>query len=256
MKKEITAFISDFVTEYSLGDSARTAWQKPLTAVADARDPLFARLKKIVSPSHALPQEIIPGARSVLVFILPFQPDLGKSNEYGRYASREWVVAYEETNRMIGEINRALHRHLTPQNIQTSLLPATHNFDRKKLVSDWSHRHVAYIAGLGKFGRNNMLITDKGCCGRIGSIILDLELEPTPIPEGENCLYKYNGSCQKCVEHCVNDALREEGFDRFKCHEMCIQNDLRHPDLGKTEVCGKCVVAVPCSHRNPVRSKI
>ena len=49
----------------------------------------------------------------------------------------------------------------------------------KNLISDWSHRHVAVIAGLGKFGLNNMLITDNGCCGRVGSFITDLKIEPT-----------------------------------------------------------------------------
>jgi epoxyqueuosine reductase QueG len=256
MKNEIAAFITGFVYDYSKNCGIQSRWKNPLTAVADAADPSFNDLKGLISPSHALPHDIIPGARSVLVYFLPFEERLTRSNHDGRFASREWAVAYEETNRLIGDINQALHDYLGPRGVLSSLLPATHNFDRKKLVSDWSHRHVAYIAGLGKFGWNNMLITDKGCCGRIGSVVLDLDLEPTAFQEGEYCLFRYNGTCQKCVERCVNEALHPEDFDRFKCHEMCKENDLRNPDLGLTEVCGKCVVAIPCSHRNPVSPKI
>lgn len=40
-------------------------------------------------------------------------------------------------------------------------------------MSEWSHRHAAYIAGLGIFGINNMLITNKGCVGRIPSFYED-----------------------------------------------------------------------------------
>jgi len=253
MKTEISQFIQEFAHNYPKSESTQTCWKTPLFGVADAQDPLFSRLKDLISPSHAIPQDIIPGAKSVIAYFLPFQEYLGKSNHEGRFASREWAIAYEETNQLIVDINQALHEYLGDRGYQSSLLPATHIFDRKKLISDWSHRHIAYIAGLGRFGLNNMLITDMGCCGRIGSIATDLELQPTPLIEKERCLFKFNGSCQKCVERCVNDALHCDRFDRFKCHEICIQNDLRHPDLGKTEVCGKCVVTIPCSHKNPVK---
>ena len=254
MKNELSEFITGFVLRYPEENSTLTRWKEAQIAVANAANPLFRSLKDLISPSHALPQDVIPGAKSVLAYFLPFQEQLGKSNQEGRFASREWAIAYEETNQLIADINLALHEYLGERGYQSSLLPATHNFDREKLISDWSHRHIAYIAGLGKFGLNNMLITHKGCCGRIGSLVTNLELEPTPFIQQEHCLFKSNGSCKECVERCVNDALHCDRFDRFKCHEICIQNDIRHPDLGRTEVCGKCVVAVPCSHRDPIHS--
>ena len=53
---------------------------------------------------------------------------------------------------------------------------ATHNFDEAKLVSYWSQKHVAYMAGLGKFGLHHMIITEKGCCGRLGSIVTNAKI--------------------------------------------------------------------------------
>lgn len=52
-----------------------------------------------------------------------------------------------------------------------------------------------------------MLITKKGCCGRVGSVVTDIELMPTPRIDEEYCLYKNNGTCKKCIEKCVNSAF-------------------------------------------------
>ena len=98
-----------------------------------------------------------------------------------------------------------------------------------------------------------MLITDKGCCGRIGSFITDLKIEPTKRKNKENCLYRHMNTCKKCVDRCVNDALKIDSFDRHKCYEMCLYNDKFHSDEGLADVCGKCLVNVPCSMTNPVK---
>jgi epoxyqueuosine reductase QueG len=122
-------------------------------------------------------------------------------------------------------------------------------------MSDWSHRHVAYIAGLGNFGLNNMLITAQGCCGRVGSLVTSHPILPDPRPEGPSCLFKFDGSCRKCIRRCVNDALVEDSFDRFRCYAMLLKNVEEHKNVGYADVCGKCLVAVPCSHADPVALK-
>jgi epoxyqueuosine reductase QueG len=99
-----------------------------------------------------------------------------------------------------------------------------------------------------------MLITDKGCCGRIGSFITDIKIEPTKRKNEENCLYKHMKICQKCVKRCVNNALKNDSFDRHKCYEMCLYNDKFHSNImDLTDVCGKCLVSLPCSTTNPVK---
>ena len=40
-------------------------------------------------------------------------------------------------------------------------------------------------------------------------------------------------------------------FNRHKCYEMCLDNDRFHSELGLVDVCGKCLVNVPCSTKNP-----
>jgi len=252
IKTYIKELISAYIREYQRQDSIQTGWGEPLVAFADALDPRFQELKSIVSPSHALPQDFLPDARTVIAYFIPFAERIIVSNVQDGICSREWAVAYIETNQLIHDLNRHMAEQFAKMGYQSTIIPATHNFDQVKLISDWSHRHVAYLAGLGKFGLNNMLITAKGSGGRIGSTVTNLKIEPDPIAEGEYCLYKAKGSCKKCVQRCVGKALTVDSFDRRKCYALLLENDKIFPDLGLSDVCGQCVVNLPCTFTNPM----
>lgn len=176
-----------------------------------------------------------------------------ESNIEGKFSSRLWGISYIETNKLIREINTVLKEELENLDLNAKTVPPTHNFDKEKLVSSWSHRHVGFVAGLGKFGLNNMLITEKGCCGRMGSIVTDLKTETTERTEKEYCLYKRNGTCKECIDSCVNGSLSVDEFNRSGCYDLCLSNNERLSISGKAEVCGKCLVGVPCSFHNPIK---
>ncbi|WP_461612029.1 epoxyqueuosine reductase [Clostridium sp. Marseille-QA1073] len=253
MNNKIEIIIKQFVEHYSEMRDVETKWKEPLVAYADAMDEMFYNLKDAVSPSHAIPQDFLPEAKTVVAYFIPFDEVVVESNIEGKESSKVWAKAYVETNQLILDLNTFIKNELQKLGYKSNIMPATHNFDNEKLISDWSHRHVAFIAGLGKFGLNNMLITDKGCCGRVGSFITDLKIEPTKRKNEENCLYKHMNVCKKCVDRCVNNALKVDYFDIHKCYEMCLHNDKIHSDIGLSDVCGKCLVNVPCSKTNPVK---
>lgn len=252
-EKRLEKIIGDFVEDYMGNQGIKTRWKKPIVAFASADDPLFQKLKEVANPNHLMPDDILNGAKSVITYFLPFDESIPISNMNGRHSSKEWARAYVETNRLIGKLNDYLIETIKKMGNQVAKLDPNLNMDYEKLISVWSNRHVAYIAGLGTFGLNNMLITKSGCCGRLGNVVTDLELKPSKRPEHEYCLYKFNSSCAYCVDKCVNDALFKDRFDRFKCFEMCLENEKLHSDLqDEAQVCGKCLTLVPCSFNNPV----
>ena len=252
--REIINLIMEYVMNYKELKHTQTQWREPIIGFADANDELFNKLKEIISPTHALPSDLVPNAKSVITFFIPFSEDIVKSNIHGEESSKEWDYAYIETNNLIGDLNKFLYEKITAKGYHASLLPATYNYDEEKLLSDWSHRSVAYISGIGKFGIHNMLITKSGCCGRVGSVVTDIELIPTPRTDEEYCLYKYNGTCKKCIEKCVNNAfLIQDGhifFDRRKCNEQIYKNVPVYP-IGPGDTCGKCMCGIPCSFEIP-----
>lgn len=255
MREKIRKTIQTFTASYAARTEIQTQWEEPLVGFASANDPLFEKLKEVVSPTHAVPSDILPDAKTVIVYFFPFPKLLSRSNIKDRVASNQWAVAYVETNELIRQVSNQVQEVLATEKATSALIPATHNFSKEKLMSDWSHRHIGYIAGLGDFGLNNMLITEKGCCGRIGSLITSAEIQPDSRLDRPSCLYKYDGSCKKCVTRCVNQALFEDRFERFKCYEWLLENVKNYDSLGFAEVCGKCLVATPCAHNDPVRKK-
>ncbi len=254
-KKQVEQWIEDFVRNYPQTHDVETRWKTPLVAVADAADPLYLQLKTLVGPNHAMPEDILPGAKSVIVYFIPFAENIVQSNVEGEESSREWDYAYIETNALLGALGDYLYEQLTAQGHRASRLPSSYNYDEVLFRSDWSHKSSAYIAGLGTFGINQMIITAAGCCGRLGSIITDWVLTPTLRPQEEYCPYKKDGSCGLCMQRCPNAAYRVENgrvfLEKKRCNEQIYDKIVPQWPIGPGDTCGKCACGLPCSFRIP-----
>ncbi|MHC2995555.1 MAG: epoxyqueuosine reductase [Candidatus Atribacteria bacterium] len=252
MKKLLIRAIKDYVKNYRRINNTKNDWNEPLVAFASVMDPLFFELKKVVNISHNLPTDLMEDAQTVISYFISFQKEIVTGNTKGKIASEGWVLAYIETNKLIIDLNEYIAGQIAKADYKSVVLPPTHNFDKVRLVSDWSHKHIGYIAGLGKFGLHQMLISDRGCCGRLGSMITNLKLEPTKRPIEEYCLNKHNKSCGECVKKCINGALQIDNFDKYRCYEKTLLNAEIYKEKGLADVCGKCISVVPCSFTNPV----
>ncbi len=253
MRKLITGTIVEAVGGYT----GSTSYRQPLVGFTAADNPGFIRLREAVGPTHQLPQDLLPNARSVIAFFLPFTRDLVRLNRSDPYISRAWAEAYVETNRLIDDICRALAGVLISMGVRTAWQQPTHNFDQLTLTSFWSHKHVAYLCGLGGFGRHQMLITEAGCAGRLGSLAIDADLPETgtalpgtaDLPPGE-FLAKRCRDCSACIRSCPSGALTENGLNKQVCYNYLLQVSDHFQDLGLCDVCGKCATG-PCALKAP-----
>ena len=255
MKDFISQQIEEVMAGHPSSVSGKVLWKSPLIGYASAADPLFEHLKQTAHQGHLLPTDLLEGARTVIAYFLPFAESIVTSNASGEFPSTQWAYAYGQTNELITLINKGLESLLHIKGYRACTIAATHNFDPISLMSAWSHRHVAYIAGLGTFGLNRMLITDKGCAGRFGSIVTELELAPDERIRGEHCLYLHNGPCSACLDKCPCSALQKDNFNRQQCYGRLLENEARLHLEGHADVCGKCCCGLPCSVKNPVTMK-
>ena len=252
----LRALVEEFVTAEAKQRGAEGWWQAPLVASAPI-DQRFDQLPQIAADDHWHPHDLLPTARSVLVYYIPFQRRIVTENRPGSRPCRKWVWAYVHTNNLLDRLSKALEEFLADRGFQSGLTPVTHNFNEKKLMARWSHKHIGYLANLGRFGTHHMLITPAGCTGRMGSLVTEAELGDNALIDTEEaCLLKVGRKCGKCIEACPVEALHEESFERRRCWNRLRENRERMVDYAdlpeSTSVCGKCAAVMPCSFLNPV----
>lgn len=238
--QKLDAFLDDYCREHEL----ERLWKKPVVRFADAN--AFHKFLPHVLETHMVPQDLLPEATVVLSMFFPFLEPIAKSNWEGPEGSDLWAHTYVTTNEMAVHACEFIQREVEEMGYTAAIPVTAGHFTDDVLKSQWSHRHIAWLAGQGTFGINNMLISDVGCCGRYFSVVTSLPVEPGAPLEEERCLYKRDGSCGICVQRCPVGALTYEDFDRAKCWEWLLVNQKKNK---KAQVCGKCDVKLPCAHR-------
>jgi epoxyqueuosine reductase len=117
-------------------------------------------------------------------------------------------------------------------------LPASQILDWGKQTAHLSHKHVGVLAGLGWFGRNNLLVNlDLGARFRLVTIVTDMTLESS-VPVHDGC-----GTCRACLGVCPASAIKEtrEEFDHLACYEKL--REFRKLGTTSQFICGVCVKA-------------
>ena len=277
MEDQICNEIRQFVRESPTGrfpESEEPYFGEPLIGFASAGDPLFADYKRVIGEFHQTPQEVLSDARgsearaaTVICWILPITLETRISNRRETvFPSRAW----SRTRNFGEQCNGALRRHLVGWleerghlALAPQLAPTWKEFSETPvgIASSWSERHAAYAAGLGTFSLNDALITPKGIAHRVGSVITDLHLAPTPRPYPDhrhNCLYHREGSCGSCIGRCPAGALSHEGHDKSICSRYVYQTAVEAlaGEYGVAATgCGLCQTKVPCEGRIPVSLK-
>jgi epoxyqueuosine reductase len=251
--QDLRSLITQAIAEVVSTGTRETDYRSPLVGFARASDPLFLQLQSIVASDHLLPTDLLPSAQTVVSFFIPFTETLVRKNQEGPATAREWAIAKKETDETIHRVIQGVRERLSLLGIACSENPALERYDPERFLHRWSQKHVAYICGLGNFGLNQLLITECGCAGRLGSFCIEVAVEPDRICEEEVCPYKLDGSCGVCVKQCPSGALGHHSIDKPLCSAWI--NDFTEREFGGASVyrsCGKCI-ALPCATRRPAR---
>lgn len=241
--------IEDFIVAFAESEDKLRLWRRPLVKFGDARRAEMQKIRFITHPAHAAPGDVLRGAATVICYFFPFRQEIAESNREGEFSSPAWSEAYHTTNAYFRVLNERLIAFLAEKGICAAVSPDAFAFDEERCQSRWSQKSFAYLCGMGSFGVQHQLITEEGCCGRLGTVLMEAGLPVYDTPVGEEyCLYKRNGSCGVCVQRCPVAALTVESYDVFKCKDRCMENEKLYPG---DAICGKCAVGVPCSFRKP-----
>jgi len=251
-------------------------FDEPLIGFIRGDDPIFNDYKTIIGPHHFTPEEImawqaeknnVPAPKaeelSVISFVMPITKQTKKDNA----KEKEWPAERWAQTRMHGEMFsqlfvREIVTDLMSHGVLAIAPDATPIFNKKRYpnvgwASPWSHRHIAYAAGLGTFGMHDFLITEKGCAHRLGSFVVHRKLEPNrkrPDDIHAYCLQYQNKNCMACMRRCPVGAISEEkAHDKEICYKK-VANSTKHC-LKNYRIfiygCGLCATGVPCESGIP-----
>ncbi len=249
-------------------------FEEPLVRFASSDDPLFNEYKTIIAPTHLTPHEAmakaynknpedLPAKLSVISWILPIAAKTRESNRrHKAIPSRSWSHTRWHGEHFNDALREYMVRLLTEMGY-LAVAPVIQPFfnisdNQKGDLSNWSERHIAYVAGHGSFSLSDGFITDRGIAHRCGSLVTDLELPVglrTAITPYSNCQFYTDGSCKACIARCPAEAITEAGHDKIKCHNYVfkkLEHLLKEYEVGVVG-CGLCQVKVPCEARIPVR---
>lgn len=255
-------------------------FDEPLVDFVSGDDPILKEYKKIIGPFHLTPFEIMKwqaeknGIKppreedlSIVSFILPFV----KETKDGNAKSTEWPTERWAQTRLLGEIfSQTIVREIVTLLMSKGVLAVSPDvtpfFNKKRYpevgwASPWSHRHMAYAAGLGTFGLQDFLITEKGAAHRCGSFVVNLKLKPQRKRSDDIHAYclQYQGiNCMKCVGRCPVGAINKDGHDKEKCSQR-VSKTLGYVNRNYHIFiygCGLCSVGTPCESGIPQSIKL
>ncbi|MDR0888138.1 MAG: hypothetical protein LBM39_03015 [Candidatus Methanoplasma sp.] len=179
---------------------------------------------------------VLPGAKSVIIFGVPFNQDLIEP-----YLSKK---DYALNENKIRNTTLAFGIAFEISTVLTSLgyktVPVAPNFEFRKdtpggifdRIPSSSLKLMAVSCGLGHIGQSGLLITKEfGAAFSLGAVITDAELQPTqPLPEEEN----YCDSCGFCNRSCAANFINK--------------GEIRITMGGRQVRVGNCKLAARCAY--------
>lgn len=143
---------------------------------------------------------------------------------------------YRQVNSMLDNITQLTAGYIQREGYNALPISASYIIDWKKQNAHISHRHVGLQAGLGFWGKNNLLIHPEFGAGiRLASILTDFPLK-TDSPIENEC-----GDCASCMVACPAEAISENGFEFDKCYEQVTK--FARENNYNLHICGLCVRA-------------
>lgn len=239
-------------------------FDKPLMKVGRADDPWFEMLTRpeVIGAHFKVPTFWMSDAKSVISFFFPLTETIRASNR-GDYPvpSFEWAVGRKEGQRLIDEMSVYIRDSIMGEGYDAVYVAkdkryiATHPEPIEDVPiynSNWSERHIAFVCGLGTFGLNSTIITEKGCAGRLTSLVTNMELEPDERDYSDRL--EYCVKCGLCIKKCPYDAIHPDG-SKNKIDCTLLQKFYSKVFLNQRYGCGRCMVGLPCEAKNPSRRR-
>ena len=160
----------------------------------------------------------------------------GVLEEIEKHPTKLYYYHYKTLNALIDQTTIKIANFIQRKGFLAIPIPASQVVDWEKQQAHLSHRLIGVLAGVGWFGRNNLLVNKNiGCQFRLSTILTDIPLALDKSSK-DNC-----AECRICVEACPAGAIGEkpEDFQVQKCSDKL--KEFYKLKLADQYICGVCV---------------
>jgi len=143
---------------------------------------------------------------------------------------------YRQINYLLDRVTLEVASLIEKRGFSALPVPASQYISRDPYAAHICHRRIAWQAGLGSRGLNNLLVNPVyGSAVRLASVLTDMKFE-TAAPVEDGCV-----RCERCVYACPAGAVASEpeGFDLSKCLETL--EKFRKIPFVSQHICGVCI---------------
>lgn len=199
-------------------------------------------------PEEKRPENLLPGAKSVIVVGVRVLPDTVRPNLLLSALHHITLNLYH--NQVAYDVGRFLDDHgygavVVPHrigNFDPDLRKSPDYMNIYPKLFGVSTRHAAVEAGLGIFGKSRLLVTPRfGPRQRVAVVITDAELVPDEKITEEEALNLCPPGCTACIKACPGKAISQEGLAWEKCNEVIRP----HNGMYGYSACSECMLSCP-----------
>jgi epoxyqueuosine reductase QueG len=192
------------------------------------------------APEGFRPTDVYPACRSVIVLANRMPPAIYEARSRSPYT----LVNGTERVQALDTVAVGLCNWLYDRGVNALPVPTDAPYDywdaaRKHGMGLISLKHAAELAGLGRMGKNTLLVNERyGNTITLGAVLANAQLQPDrPVKE----TYCIEG-CRKCIEACPRGALDGVTVDQKRCRE-----NTYHPNDKGHEIvwCSECRIRCP-----------
>jgi epoxyqueuosine reductase QueG len=170
------------------------------------------------APAGFHPTDVLPGCQSVIVTAAPFpRTTIATGTSQAAYT----FVRHRVMEKM-DRLTFLLAEELETAGVAASPIPSSDPYEswdpeRRHGQGILSLKHAAVLAGLGKMGKNTLLVNQRfGNLLWLGAVLVDAPLAADPVADYCTC----PDSCRICLNACPAHALDGVSIEQKKCREI------------------------------------
>ena len=182
------------------------------------------------APPEFRPEDLLPGSKSILIYAKPLPGTVyltpnTTNNSFYTFYTRSYLTNYK----IIDETSDTACYMLEEAGYPSLPIPSYSplRFYKGEPRGYISLKHAAVEAGLGKMGKNTLLIhPERGNTLRLGGLLTTMKWtynEPAEYPE------LCPDGCDLCEKACPGNALNNGNIDIMRCLRYCVKHTMLPP---------------------------